>query len=224
MSNRIDHMRLQCITYFTILCGIPACIAGKAHVRGLPEDRRQLISSSSSSSNSRRTQYRNPCTGSWSNDKSVLDNDKCEENMETGENNLVISTGGEGASEDDESRFGVEDFEIPASLECKIQIRDDPTSPRIVRKVEYWYCVETKTATNTTKWLPVLENKIYDYSREVLMWCLGYPVPDKSRRLGVFSVSSDPKDKVRSDGKYQDVYFWKNFSANNTLISHNIIL
>jgi hypothetical protein len=205
VSNRIARMRLQYITHFTILCGIPACIAGKAHVRGLPENRGQFISSSSST-NSRRTQYRNPCTGSWSNDKSVLDIDKCKENMETGENNLVIPSGDKGSMKDDESRFGVEDFKIPASLDCKIQIRDDPTSPRIVRKVEYWYCVETNTTSNTAKWLPVLEDKIYDYSREVLMWCLGYPVPDKSRRLGIFSVSPDPKDKVRSDGKYQDVF------------------
>jgi hypothetical protein len=189
-------MKLQYITYIAILCGVPARVVGQAHVRGLPEDRRQLMIL-----NTRRTQYRNPCTGSWSNDKNVLNYDNCEEDMENGGNSLVIPSTDEDASED-ESRFGGgKNRDIPPSLDCRLQIRDDPTSPKTVREVEYWYCVETDGTTNNTKWLPVLEDKIYNYARDILMWCLGYPVPDAGRRLGVFSVSSLPKDKIRPDGK-----------------------
>lgn len=148
--------------------------------------------------------FRNPCTGSWSNDAEVLNIDDCDAYLK--DQGLTGSNSGLGGGSD-----GNGDRDGASNYDCSIKGNDDPTSPTVFRRVEYWYCVEN--SQNETTWLPKLEEKIYNIAVDRMTWCIGYPVQRDlreeervGRHLGVLGVSSQPSDKLRSDGK--DVVIW----------------
>lgn len=149
---------------------------------------------------SRIGKYRNPCTGSWSNELKAASAQDCESGSGGLSGGSGTSGGGSGSDRGD--GFGGSDYD-----DCSIQHDDDPNSPTVQRPVEYWYCVES-SSNNTKEWLPILEEKIFAIARDRLTWCIGYPVRRSlmvaeeltSRKLGVLAVTSQPTDTVRSDG------------------------
>lgn len=174
--------------------------AHRLRVRGLKGDR------------PRDGKYRNPCTGSWSNDVEVLTIEDCEAYME-GLETPGSDSGLDGGSSVPKDGHGNDRGDVGegdgSNFDCSIHHNDDPTSPTVYHTVEYWYCVKT-TSDNTT-WLPMLEEKIFGVAKARLTWCIGYPVrrhlsevqDSTSRRLGVEGVTSEPTDKIRSDGTLQ---------------------
>ena len=188
-----------------LLLSVVSAAQQHLRVRGLDEGRKVL------------GVYQNPCTLSWSNDVGVLSITDCDaynnansnDGAITGSSGLVGGNGGGndiGNGSNDGSRG---DGDSPSN-DCSITTSDDPTAPTVFYPVEYWYCVET-TENNTSSWLPTLEQKIYEIAVDQMTWCIGYPVRrlqqaavdqmTTSRQLGILSVTSQPTDKERPDGK-----------------------
>jgi hypothetical protein len=172
---------------FVLLLSLLPSTDAHLRVRGLDEDRAP------------KGVFRNPCTGSWSNDAEVLTIENCEEYLK--DQGLTGSSSGLGGGSN-----GKGDRDGASNYDCSLKNDDDPTSPTVLHRVEYWYCVEN--SKNETTWLPKLEEKIYNVAVDRMTWCLGYPVQRDlkyeeraGRRLGVLSVSSKPSDKLRNDGK-----------------------
>jgi hypothetical protein len=107
--------------------------AAEAHlrVRGLQEDR------------ALNEAYRNPCTGSWSNDAEVLNIEDCDAYIK--DHGLTGSSSGlSGGSNGN----GNGDRDGDSNYDCSLKNKDDPTSPTVLRRVEYWYCVENSKNRN----------------------------------------------------------------------------